>query len=521
VSTLLAVYQNLCTDGLLPDNRRKDILTALKYLAASYETTPDKLPLIPEVEETYRQRLRTHLASQDKGRSTIRNSMQGIGQYLKAFHQLQQTPPVTPVKPRAMRYDQARIAIAETSPYKHAAWMTASPYRLPIERWPSDCCAQYERFRVLRKDLLRTPTLTRYLSAIESHLGYLSMTGEQRLDRLPSDARKKLQLKTYRDDMQMVTALPVLSAWDDLFDIDGLKSFVTWHSWRIHTAFDAQVREKPPSKPSTRAYMLLQSILGIAQTLERPEAATIRAYVRSMEHPKRVHNKQAEHHTFTFAELERVALTLMDEARRMVPDPYNVNQYPGARAAERFLSGLVLMMGWRVPIRVRNWSEALLDSNLRKVNGSWHWHFEGSELKIGTRAGETNVFDVKIAGEVVPYLEEYLHHWRPLLPRASEDRHVLLKSKGTGGLLPIKDIYMKLRLGVYRHTGKRLYPHLLRTIFTSNMISSGVDINSVAYGLNDRVATVLASYNELQAGKHQQSLQDAYERALNGTGKTP
>ena len=39
----------------------------------------------------------------------------------------------------------------------------------------------------------------------------------------------------------------------------------------------------------------------------------------------------------------------------------------------------------------------------------------------------------------------------------------------------------------------------LRTIFTSSMLSSGMDINSVAYGLNDNPATVLRAYNELQA----------------------
>jgi hypothetical protein len=197
-----------------------------------------------------------------------------------------------------------------------------------------------------------------------------------------------------------------------------------------------------------------------------------------------------------------------------------VVEYPGGFAAERFLTGLVLMMGWRVPIRARNWSEALLDTNLRQVRGAWHWHFEGDELKIATRRGHTNILDVEIDPAVVPYLEEYLTVWRPKLPHANEDRHVLLSLRGEGGMLKPKDLYQKLKVHVYRLAGKRIFPHLLRTIFTSNMLTSGMDINTIAYGLNDNPATVLRAYNEFQEGKHQQSLHDAYARALNGNGTT-
>jgi site-specific recombinase XerC len=182
----------------------------------------------------------------------------------------------------------------------------------------------------------------------------------------------------------------------------------------------------------------------------------------------------------------------------------------------RFQLGLVLMLGWRIPMRARNWSEALIGTNLRQVNGKWVFHFEGDELKIGTRRGQTNVYEMEIPSDVVPYLEEYLHVWRPKLPHADEDRHVLLGAKGGGGMMTPKTFYYRLKVHVFRLTGKRFYPHLLRTIFTSTMLNAGMDINSVAYGLNDNPATVLQSYNELQGGIHQQSLQAAYARALHG-----
>jgi glucan biosynthesis protein len=46
-----------------------------------------------------------------------------------------------------------------------------------------------------------------------------------------------------------------------------------------------------------------------------------------------------------------------------------------------------------------------------------------------------------------------------------------------------------------------------------------VDINSVAYALNDTPKTVLTSYNQLQAEKHRPIIHDANRRALsNGNG---
>jgi hypothetical protein len=79
----------------------------------------------------------------------------------------------------------------------------------------------------------------------------------------------------------------------------------------------------------------------------------------------------------------------------------------------------------------------------------------------------------------------------------------------------------KLTIHVYRLTGKRLSAHLLRTLFVSHAITSGMDVNSVAYMMNDKPATVLEAYNELQAQQHQQVAQDFYRRALKpGNGQT-
>jgi hypothetical protein len=519
---VLEVYRRVCTKGLIPHNRQKDVMTALRYLASSYGTTPDLLPLTPEAEMTYRQRLRDYLSAQGKGHSTIRNSIQGIGQYLKAFHQMMQTTPLPPLPTPIPRSNATIKAMRETSPYGHQAFLTQSPYFLKLDHWPTDIKSRFEVYRLMKKNSLRAPTLAKHIRELQAYVGYLSMTGAQRLEKLPPQARDKLSLKAYKDDLHEILAPPVLSSWDDLFAVGRLDSFITWHAWRIHTPFDAEVKERRPSKPSTMGAHVVKTIAYIAETLNRDDALALRAYRNHLPVPKRIHNKQADYHTFTFAELEQVALALIDEARRTHSHPRDAI-YPGSVAATRFQAGLLLMLGWRNPMRARNWCEALHGTNLRKVNGSWHWHFEGEEMKIGMRSGERNIFDVEVPPEVTPYLEEYLTHWRPRIPNAARDRHVFLTKEGH----PLTDTALRnrLRINVYRYTKKHLFPHLLRSIFTSNHLSAGIDINSVAYGLNDAPATVLKSYNELQAGKHQPILHDANRRALlngnDGTSRSP
>jgi hypothetical protein len=51
-------------------------------------------------------------------------------------------------------------------------------------------------------------------------------------------------------------------------------------------------------------------------------------------------------------------------------------------------------------------------------------------------------------------------------------------------------------------------------LFTRIHLSAGLDLNSVAYALNDHPMTVLNAYNELIAEKHRPAIADANRRAL-------
>src|SRR5215510_82143 len=102
MSSVMDIYQQLCTEDRFPSaevtdpkrrkQRRDDLKTALRYLAASYDTTPEQLTLTDDLEATCRETLKHYLTAQGKGKSTIRNAGQNITQYLNAYHALQQTP---------------------------------------------------------------------------------------------------------------------------------------------------------------------------------------------------------------------------------------------------------------------------------------------------------------------------------------------------------------------------------------------------------------------------------------------
>ena len=456
MSSIADVFKDLCTSGAIPTTRQKDILTSLRYLAAAHGSSPEQLSMAPEMEQTYKAVLSDYLTAQDKGAFTIRNTIQGVGQFLRAWHHLPAKTPIRQLTPRNRLYEAARKDMGEKSPYQHQGWMTHSKYTVLRKHWPEHITAAYEPFEALRRPEVRPATLENYVTGVATLLGYLAMTPEDRLAHVPAEARQKLQLKRYEADLKLIRAAPQTVAWDDLFVVEHIRSFVCWHVWRAHAPMDAKVRERPPSTPTTLGIRVAETMLTIAQTLGRLEDhEAIRSYRWSLHPPQKRHDKAAAYHQFSLAEIERLALQLMEEARRMEIKAPGwrglVTEHPGGIAASRFMAGLVLMLGWRIPMRARNWCECLIDTHLRHMNGTYRFHFEGADLKVATRAGRMNILDIEIPQEVVPYLEEYLHVWRPMLPLADEDRHLLLALRGEGGM-------MKPRDSVHETEGARLSP---------------------------------------------------------------
>jgi hypothetical protein len=518
--SLLKVYQDICRENLIRSGRQKDVKTALTYLAASYDSTPDILAMSESLEATYRQRMRTYFDDHPKGQSTIRNSIQAIGQFLKAAHQLTQTASI-PLAPSPVPgvVDAIRHC-NEHSPYARSGRLRALHYCLTPEQWPTDIAEWWQAYRLMRKDSLRGTTLKKYTSELGAFVSYLCLSPDERLAKLPEHLHEKLHLADFRDDLIEIKAPPVLTSWEELFQLSRIKSFITWQSWRVHTMEDAKDKKRKPSRPSTLGYSVAALMASIATAMKHKKSRELKAFRVKLPKPRKIHDKTAEYHRFEFRELEHVALALMSEARKMALGSHN--KHPGAGAAIRFQTGLILALAWRNPMRARNWCEAILGRNLKKQDGRWRWRFEGDEIKIGQRRGTPNIFEPDVSPDVAPYLEEYLEHYRSRLPHATTEQHVFLSRYGNP-LYPDKLLFT-LRAHVYRYTGKRLYNHLLRSLFISHHLTNGVDINSVAFALNDTPATVLKSYNELMEEKHRPIIYEANQRALshsNGHAWTP
>jgi hypothetical protein len=255
MSSLMQQYQKLCSEEQISPKRQKNFLSALRHLAAAYDTTLDRLTLTPEIKGTYRDQLKRYLMAQGKSALAIRNGSQEIGQLIRLMDALPQATPIPQVRHSSQPIPRSNAtfqAMRETSPYGHQAFLSQSPYFLKMDKWPENIKSQFEVYRALKHNRLRMPTLAKQVRGLQALLGYLSMTGAQRLEKLSSHALEKLSLARYTEDREEILAAPVLSSWDDLFNIKHLDSFVTWNAWRVHTRNDAEVKERRPSRPSTR-----------------------------------------------------------------------------------------------------------------------------------------------------------------------------------------------------------------------------------------------------------------------------
>src|SRR5262249_26957192 len=136
--------------------------------------------------------------------------------------------------------------------------------------------------------------------------------------------------------------------------------------------------------------------------------------------------------------------------------------------------GLVLKLIVRIPLRQRNIREMKLDKNLYQdpTDGHWHIHFAGEELKIESRGHKgKNVYHIdvtKYAPGFIPPLEEFLKDFRPLLPNADTDPHLLLTKYGTP--YDARALYREIADTVALRTKRRFYIHLIRTIWATEYL---------------------------------------------------
>jgi Phage integrase family len=314
--------------------------------------------------------------------------------------------------------------------------------------------------------------------------------------------------------------------WDDLFDAPRLRHFIQWHAARITAAAAAPGgRHRHAIRITALGRMTAEVFAMIAHQTKRPNAKALGEFCKKLPVPETMHQKTDPIHTVSFRELEDLGLHLLALARR----PLRIraeDRFPGAKRAVQCQTALLIRLWWRVPLRSRSMRE--MDIALpgaersqprlyKDHEGTWQLRYQGEQLKIGERRGRMNEFRVPFPPDLVPHLEEYLRDFRPHIPNADRDPHVFLGQ--TGAPLTQRTIWYRFSSTVFAYLNKRMYPHLLRTMWTDTyLLNSGGDIDTAAYMLNDNPTTVLKYYHELRAD--QQVLKAyAFNEAILGHGK--
>jgi hypothetical protein len=477
----MALLKSLVSRGRLPASRVKDIRTSLSKLADAVGSDIDDLDLTA-VESTYPESLHTYFAEHtpDASPSTKRNTAQNLKQFYRLLHEtgvLQTTPP--PMMKRFTRRS-LRIERRKNSPYRRRTSAVMPPYQRRPEQWPAAIREPWERYCASRTFDIRATTLDLYRRQITPYISY-GLAFDQ----------------------------PPISTWDDLFDSARLVRFITWHAGRVGAG-----------RISPTGFSAARLVTEIAKSQQRPEVPALQALMRKLPTVEPFHNKQAPYHTISMAELEAVGLRLLAEAHRpLVPHAKYGAKRPGLHLVANHQTALIIRLMWRVPLRNRSIREMALGNNLfQDAQGLWRLRYVGDELKVSERGGRINTFEIPWPEELVDHLEEYLRDFRPKLPNADTSPLVFLTNRGRP--LTVTTLYWRLTETVSCYLGKRLYPHLLRTLWVDQyLLSSGGDVSTAAYMLNDTVATMLQRYHELRGESHVQKAYNFNQRILDNGGK--
>jgi hypothetical protein len=256
-------------------------------------------------------------------------------------------------------------------------------------------------------------------------------------------------------------------------------------------------------------------LAAIAKVLEHPARQALADLSQTLQRPAPLHTKRM--HWVSLAQLEAIAETCLVEGRRSYTSHAAV-RCPGSVRSSAFQRGLMLKLLVRVPLRQRNVRELRLGEHLyTDQHGHWQLHFQGGDLKVGARGGRVNEYTVNLTDycpDLLPVLEEFLREYRARLPGATNSTHLFLTQRG----LPFSQQSLRVELAdtVAMRTGKRFYPHLIRTIWATECLEKTHDYQLAATMLGDTLKVVIATYyNVIEKDQH------AKARAFLGTALSP
>lgn len=462
---LTTLFTSVAAHGTLPTSRLKDVNTSLRYLARALgRPNPEECQLGDYWVADWKTQLNAYLdrLSPAPSAHTVRNTRNNLSTLFRHAEALQLLTPLDEV-PQASALGSIWLMNQEmiaTSPYRQRVLQMSTPRRVPLARWPRAIRTTWEAFCRERRLTLRPITLANRTALLERYLGFLANVANQ-------PARR----------------------WADVFDLPHLQTFLHWHT------------QAAGVRMTTQGYITANYLGSLARMTQAPNTAALLAYCQGLPRPEPMHSKQE--HWITLRELEQVGLHLLARGRRPAPRDKRSVRY-GARRTQYHQLGLILRLLVRVPLRQRNIREMQLGRNLYQDDqGHWQLTFVGAELKVSERKGRTNRFTVNLstyAPDLLPHLEEFLRDYRPCFLNGTTSPLVFVTERGhpyTGSALAYR-----LQSTIYAYTRKRVYPHLIRTIWATEFISRTRDFTTAAYMLNDRVETVINRYQEILEKDH-------------------
>ena len=465
--TLADLLTELATRGALKQSRVPAMKTSLKYLAEALGSgSPDACPADAACrqEATWATALEDHwrtLETQDRTisaytRRNVRNDIRKVFKLAEAHGLLTVALP-SRLLPRPANREAFRRQQRATAPYKTTYGdHRGRSYWLLLAEWPPDIQAGWRTYRAACGQRIRETSFQSYVKLLETYWGYIA---------------------------NVCGRTPV---WDDLFDRAQLTAFVSWHGARLGRTLTVHARQ------------LVIVSAAMAVVLKHRNAPALAEYRQGLKKPAPLHIKR--HHMVSLAELEEVADACLAEGRTPVVPHGKETRYYGAQRAGRFQRGVILKLLVRVPLRQRNVREMQLDRHLWKdtTTGHWHLEFAGDDLKIGSRGPEVNRYELNLSTyrpEFIPILKEWLTVHRPKLPGAQASPFVFLTQRGKPHIS--KTLHGDLSDAVAMRTGKRFYPHIVRTMWATEYLKETQDFQTAATMLGDQLRTVIATYYDV------------------------
>ena len=446
-----------------PPYVHKDMQTAIRILARALDcTSPDHcilerynrpLPVLNRLLEDY-------LLAQGKGAHTIRNTKNNLSRLFRLAEAQHLFTLHAPTLTRQHNFDKKPPR--EGRPQKNGTYLV-------YKDWPSDLQEAFTTFYHWATDAVvsgrpaslrkRPATLKGYRAAFEGYFGFL------------------IHIQGY----QNVT-------FDHLFDFDSLTKYVYWHINDIHGK-------------TTKAITLFVTYM-LAFTAQYRPLPDLHAQLQTLQ--KNLPTPAVHYHK---EDVWVPLSTIRAVGEQLWPDLKKLTLLSGSRSTGALYAahaGLSLMLRlWTfIPYRQRNMREMQLGKNLyQDAHGIWRIGFRGDELKVASKQGRTNIFDLPFPPSLVPHLEEYLTHWRPRLLLSTHNtlettlQHVFLSR--VHRTYSVDSLNSLIKRQMYTYTGKALHPHMIRTIWATEHIRAGLNFLDVAKMLNDRIETVIARYTHL------------------------